>query len=52
MDLQRWDAPQLFDHAQSQKFRDIAHDFYETEEKGHGRQENRRYWVMGQTEYR
>jgi len=45
------DVRQLFDHAQSQKFRDIAHDFYETEEKGHGRQENRRYWVMGQTEY-
>ncbi len=45
------DVRQLFDHAHTQNFRDIEHDFYETEEKGHGRQENRRYWVMGQTEY-
>jgi len=45
------DVRQLFDHAQTQNFRDIEHDFYETEEKGHGRQENRRYWVMGQTEF-
>ena len=45
------DVRQLFDHAHTQNFRDIEYDFYETEEKGHGRQENRRYWVMGQTEY-
>jgi len=45
------DVRQLFDHAHTQNFRDIEHDFYETEEKGHGRQENRRYWVMGQTEF-
>jgi site-specific recombinase XerD len=44
------DVRQLFDLAQTQNFRDIEHDFYETEEKGHGRQENRRYWVMGQTD--
>lgn len=45
------DVRQLFDHAQRQNFRDIAHDFYQTQEQGHGRQEVRRYWVMGQTEY-
>jgi predicted transposase YbfD/YdcC len=45
------DVKQLFDHAQRQNFRDIVHDFYQTQEQGHGRQEVRRYWVMGQTEY-
>jgi predicted transposase YbfD/YdcC len=45
------DVQQLFDHAHSQNFRDIEHGFYETQEQGHGRQETRRYWVMGKTEY-
>ena len=45
------DVRQLFNHAHTQNFRDIEHDFYQTEEQGHGRQENRRYWVMGQTEF-
>ena len=45
------DVQQLFDHAHSQNFRGIEHDFYETQEQGHGRQETRRYWVMGNTEY-
>jgi len=45
------DVRQLFDHAHTHNFRDIEHDFYETQEKGHGRRENRRYWVMGQTEF-
>jgi predicted transposase YbfD/YdcC len=45
------DVRQLFDYAQRQNFRDTAHDFYQTQEQGHGRQEIRRYWVMGQTEY-
>lgn len=45
------DVQQLFDHAHRQNFRGIEHDFYETQEQGHGRQENRRYWVMGNTEY-
>jgi predicted transposase YbfD/YdcC len=45
------DVQQLFDHAHSQNFRGIEHDFYETQEQGHGRQEIRRYWVMGNTEY-
>jgi predicted transposase YbfD/YdcC len=45
------DVVQLFHHAQASNFRDIAHDFYQTQEQGHGRAEIRRYWVMGQTEY-
>lgn len=45
------DVQQLFDHAHSQNFRGIEHDFYETQAQGHGRQEIRRYWVMGNTEY-
>jgi predicted transposase YbfD/YdcC len=45
------DVQQLFDHAHSQNFRGIEHDFYEAHEQGHGRQEIRRYWVMGKTEY-
>jgi predicted transposase YbfD/YdcC len=45
------DVRQLFDHAHTQNFRDIEHDFYQTQEQGHGRQEIRRYWVMGRTEY-
>jgi len=45
------DVQQLFNHAHSQNFRGIEHDFYETQEQGHGRQEIRRYWVMGKTEY-
>ncbi len=45
------DVEQLFDHAHRQNFRGIEHDFYETQEQGHGRQEIRRYWVMGKTEY-
>lgn len=45
------DVRQLFHHAQTQNFRDIEHDFYQTQEQGHGRQEIRRYWVMGRTEY-
>ena len=45
------DVQQLLDHAHSQNFRGIEHDFYETQEQGHGREELRRYWMMGNTEY-
>jgi predicted transposase YbfD/YdcC len=45
------DVQQLFDHALPQNFRGIEHDFDETQEQGHGRQEIRRYWVMDKTEY-
>lgn len=45
------DVEQLFDHARTQQFRDIEHDYYETQDTGHGRIELRRYWVMGNTEF-
>ena len=45
------DVQQLFSQAHSQNFRGIDHDFYATQEQGHGRQEIRRYWVMGNTDY-
>jgi predicted transposase YbfD/YdcC len=45
------DVQQLFDHAHRQNFRGIEPDFYQSQEQGHGRQEIRRYWVMGNTEY-
>lgn len=44
------DVRQRFHHAQTQNFRAIEHDFYQTQAQGHGRQELRRYWVMGRTE--
>lgn len=43
------DVIQQFEQARQQDFRNVAHDFHETKEVGHGRQETRRYWVMGQT---
>ncbi|MBE9071004.1 ISAs1 family transposase [Leptolyngbya cf. ectocarpi LEGE 11479] len=45
------DVSQVFSHAQATGFEGIEHDYYETQETGHGRQETRRYWVMGQTDY-
>lgn len=45
------DVVQLFNQARQQQFHGIEHDFYQTQERGHGRIETRRYWVMGQTEY-
>jgi predicted transposase YbfD/YdcC len=45
------DVAQLFDQARQHCFRGLEHDYYETQEQGHGRVETRRYWVMGQTEY-
>ena len=45
------DVQQLFEQAHRQNFRGIEHDFYQTQEQGHGRQELRRYWLMGNTEY-
>ena len=45
------DVKQLFEQARQQQFRGIEHAFYETQEQGHGRQEIRRYWLMGETQY-
>jgi predicted transposase YbfD/YdcC len=44
------DVQQLFDHAQPCNFQKIEHDYYQTHDQDHGRQEIRQYWVMGQTE--
>jgi predicted transposase YbfD/YdcC len=45
------DVEQLFNQARAKQFRGIEHDFYETQDKKHGRIEIRRYWVMGDTDY-
>jgi len=45
------DVEQLFDHARQQQFRGIEYDYYETQDKGHGHIEIRRYWLMGNTGY-
>jgi predicted transposase YbfD/YdcC len=44
------DVQQLFDHARQCNFQNIEHDYYQTHDQDHGRQEIRQYWVMGQTE--
>ena len=44
------DVQQIFAIAQSQDFKDIDYDFYETLDTGHGRIERRRYWSLGQVE--
>jgi len=36
----------FFQNAQENNFDGLSWDFYETEEKGHGRQEIRRYWTI------
>lgn len=43
------DVEQLFEYARKKNFHNIEHDFYQTQEQGHGRQEARKYWVMGET---
>jgi predicted transposase YbfD/YdcC len=43
------DVEQLFEYARKQNFHNIEHAFYQTQEQGHGRQEVRKYWVMGET---
>ncbi len=45
------EVQELFAHAQTTQFRDVAHDFYETVNKGHGRLEVRRHWTITETEY-
>ena len=45
------DVQQIFASAQSQDFKDIDNDYYETLDAGHGRIEKRRYWSLGQVEW-
>jgi predicted transposase YbfD/YdcC len=41
----------LIAYAQQTNFQDIAHDFHETVEKGHGRIEARRHWIISEPEF-
>jgi len=41
----------LIAYAQQTDFRDVAHDFHETVEKGHGRIEARRHWIISEPEF-
>jgi predicted transposase YbfD/YdcC len=45
------DVQQIFDHARQQGFKDMPHEAYETIEKGHGRIEIRRHWLLGEVEH-
>ena len=45
------DVQQIFASTQSQDFKDIDNDYYETLDAGHGRIEKRRYWSLGQVEW-
>lgn len=45
------EVQELFAHARATHFRDVAHDFYETVNKGHGRLEVRRHWTISEAEY-
>jgi predicted transposase YbfD/YdcC len=41
----------LIAYAQQTNFQDIAHDFHATVEKGHGRIEARRHWIISEPEF-
>lgn len=45
------DVEQLFDWATKTDFKDIEHEAYQTIDKGHGRIEIRRYWLLGNVEH-
>ena len=45
------DVQQLFDWAHKTQFKNIDHETYQTIDKGHGRIEIRRYWLMGAVEH-
>lgn len=45
------DVKQLFDWARKTNFKNIEHEAYQTIEKGHGRIEIRRYWLLEQVEH-
>ena len=45
------DVQELFTHAHATQFQDVAHDFHETVNKGHGRLEVRRHWTIADPEY-
>ncbi len=45
------DVQDLFAYAQENNFQDMAHDFHETIEKGHGRIEIRSHWTISEPEF-
>jgi predicted transposase YbfD/YdcC len=45
------EVQELFAHARTTHFQDVAHDFHETVNKGHGRLEVRRHWTISEAEY-
>lgn len=49
-DLQQ-DVEQVFDWALKTQFQDMSHESYQTLEKGHGRLEIRRHYLLGSVEY-
>lgn len=45
------DVEQLFDWASKTQFKDIPHEYHQTLDKGHGRIEIRRHYLMGSVEH-
>jgi len=45
------DVQDLVSYAQETQFKEIAYDYYETVEKGHGRIETRQYWLISEPEF-
>lgn len=45
------DVKQLFDWADKTEFKDIEHEAHQTIDKGHGRLEIRRYWLLDNVEH-
>jgi predicted transposase YbfD/YdcC len=45
------DVQQLFDWARKTDFKNISHEALQTIDKGHGRIEIRRYWLLGSVEH-
>ncbi len=45
------EVQELFAHAHATQFHEVAHDYHETVNKGHGRLEVRRHWTISEREY-
>jgi len=45
------DVAQLFEWGQRQQFRNMPHEFYQTSNSGHGREEVRRHWLLEGVEH-
>lgn len=54
MPIMSWlfeDVQWLFEQALANQFQDVAHDFYQTIDQGHGRIEIRRCWTLSELDY-